>query len=234
MPAFPKAFVTLLTLLLVGAPFAKERAARQDHAELRQVAEDFLHSRAAGLPGQVSISVGSIDPRLNLPACSAPSAFLPSGGRAWGKTTVGVRCTAPSPWTVYVSATVRVHGEYIAAAAPLSQGQSVGPNDVTKVKGDLTSLPPGVITDASQAVGRTLSISLPLGAPLRQDNLRNQQVIQQGQVVRLVTAGPGFRISSEGRALNNATEGQIAQARTSGGQVVSGVAKMGGIVEVAY
>ncbi|MGH8809984.1 MAG: flagellar basal body P-ring formation chaperone FlgA, partial [Noviherbaspirillum sp.] len=166
--------------------------------------------------------------------CAAPEPFFPPGSRAWGKTSVGIRCTAPSPWTVYVSATVRVQGQYVAAAVPLAQGQSIGPNDVTKIKGDLTTLPTGIITDPGQAVGRTLSVSLPLGTPLRQDALRSQQVIQQGQVVRLVSNGPGFQVSSEGRALNNANDGQVTQARTLNGQVVSGIAKAGGIVEVTY
>jgi len=49
-----------------------------------------------------------------------------------------------------------------------------------------------------------------------------------------VSSGPGFRVSAEARALNSAAEGQIAQARTASGQVVSGVAKAGGVVEVAY
>jgi flagella basal body P-ring formation protein FlgA len=140
----------------------------------------------------------------------------------------------PSPWTIYVPARVQVVGEYLIAAAPLAQGQLLGPNDVAVVSGDLTSLPNGIVTDAGQAVGRTLSISLPAGAPLRGDSLRAQQVVKQGQTVRLVTSGPGFQVSAEGRALNNAADGQIAQARTASGQVVSGVARSGGVVEVAY
>jgi flagella basal body P-ring formation protein FlgA len=58
--------------------------------------------------------------------------------------------------------------------------------------------------------------------------------VQQGQSVRVVSSGPGFRVSTEARALNNASEGQIAQARTASGQVVSGIAKAGGVVEVGY
>lgn len=231
-------FRTVLPLLLM-LPFwqqtvAQTTAPRQEHAALRQTIEQFLHAQAAGLPGNASISIGAIDPRLNLPACTAPEAFFPSGSRAWGKTSVGVRCTAPSRWTIYVSATVRVHGDYVAAAAPLAQGQSIGPNDITRLKGDLTALPAGVITDASQAIGRTLAISVPAGSPLRQDTLRAQQAIQQGQTVRVTSAGPGFQVSTEARALNNANDGQVAQARTASGQVVSGVARMGGIIEVVY
>jgi flagella basal body P-ring formation protein FlgA len=223
-----------LLLLPALAAHAQLAAPRQDHAVLRQAIEQFLSVQAAGLSGQVSIAVGPIDSRLSLAACAAPEAFLPNGSRAWGKTTVGVRCSVPAPWTIYVAATVRVQGDYIAAAAPLAQGQSIGPNDIAKIKGDLTALPAGVVTDASQAVGYTLLRSVPLGTPLRQDALRSQQAVQQGQVVRVVSAGPGFRVSTEGRAMSNAGEGQIAQARTPNGQVVSGIAKMGGVVEVNY
>lgn len=224
----------LLSLTLAHGAHAQEATQRQDPAALRQTVEQFLQIQANGLPGKASISVGAVDPRLNLPACPAPQAFLPAGSRAWGKTTVGVRCTVPAPWTIYVSASVRVQGEYIATAGPLVQGQSIGPNDVTRLKGELTSLPAGIVTDASQAVGRTLAVSLPAGTPLRQDTLRMQQAIQQGQTVRVVSKGPGFSVSAEARALNNAGDGQVAQARTAGGQVVSGVARMGGIVEVVY
>lgn len=207
---------------------------RQDLAVLKQTAEQFLLTQANGLPGEVRVTVGAIDPRLKLPVCPVPEAFLPPSSKAWGKTTVGVRCNVPSTWTIYVSAQVRVHGEYIAAAAPLAQGQTIGQGDIARVKGDLTNLPSGVITDPSQAIGRTAASTIALGAPLRQDALRNQQAIQQGQAVRVILNGDGFSVSSEARALNNANEGQLTQVRTAAGQVISGIAKLGGIVELAY
>lgn len=207
---------------------------RQDPAPLRQATEQFLRMQTAGLPGQVSVVIGQIDPRMNLAACAALEPFLPNGSRAWGKTTVGVRCNAPTPWTIYVSATVRVLANYIVTAAPLAQGQTIGQNDIATMHGDIATLPPGIITDASQALGRAVLSSLSAGSPLRQDSLRSQQAVQQGQTVRLVSIGAGFRVSTEGKALNNAAEGQLVQARTPAGQVVSGIAKLGGILEVSY
>jgi flagella basal body P-ring formation protein FlgA len=224
----------LITLLASGGTLAMEVTARQDHQALRKAVEQFLDAQLAGLPGKPSITVGAIDPRLNLPGCAAPQPYLPQGTRAWGKTMVGVRCTEPSPWNIYVPATVRVQGEYLVTAAPLAQGQNVAPEQVRKVKGDLTTLPAGIVTDESQAVGRTLAVSLPAGAPLRQDALRTPQAIRQGQTVRVESAGPGFKVSSEARALNNANEGQVTQVRTANGQLVSGVARMGGVIEVAF
>lgn len=233
MSIFPKALFAALWLL-AGAATAQAPAARHDPAALRQSVEHFLRVQSAGLPGEVNIKVGQVDSRTNLPACAAPEAFLPNGSRVWGKTTVGLRCGAPSPWTIYISATVQVLANYVVTAAPLAQGQAVGTNDLARIKGDLTALPAGIVTDPSQAIGRTVAVSLPAGTPLRIDALRSQQAVQQGQTVRLVTAGPGFQVSAEARALNNAAEGQIAQARTASGQVVSGVAKAGGVVEVTY
>jgi flagella basal body P-ring formation protein FlgA len=229
-----KALLVLFALTLTQGAAAQEPAGRQEHASLRQTVEQYLRTQANGLPGTVSIALGAIDPRLSLPACTAPEAFLPPGARVWGRTTVGVRCRAPSPWTVYISATVRVHGEYIATAAPLIPGQSIGPKDIAKVRGDLTALPPGIVTDPSQALGRTVVIALPAGTPLRQDGLRSQQAIRQGQTVRVESSGPGFTVSSEARALNNANEGEVAQARAANGQMVSGVARIGGVVEVTF
>ncbi len=234
LSSFMKSIALAALLTSAGMAAAQMPTPRQDQTVLRQQAEQFLRIQSAGLPGSVNIQVGQIDARTNLPACAAPEAFLPTGGRIWGKTTVGIRCVAPSPWIIYIPATVQVMAEYLVTAAPLVQGQILGPNDIAKVKGDLTALPSGILTDPSQAIGRTLAASLRMGAPLRNDALRSQQVVQQGQTVRIVSVGPGFRVSAEAKALNNAADGQVAQARTASGQVVSGVAKAGGVVEVTY
>jgi len=224
----------LLILLCAHSGWVLAQVARQDTAPVRRVTEQFLRTQAAGLPGQVSVTLGPIDPRLHLAACAALEPFLPNGSRAWGKTTVGVRCNVPTPWVIYISATVRVLADYLAAAAPLAQGQTIGQADITRLHGDLATLPPGIITDASQALGRTVLSSLPAGSPLRQDALRSQRAVQQGQTVRLVSTGAGFSVSTEGKALNNAAEGQVVQARMPGGQVISGIAKLGGILQVSY
>lgn len=243
MKSLLKALLSLLLLLpafglsalaQTADPNSPNTPPRQDLGALQKIAEQFMKVQTTGLSGTINIAVEPVDSRLNLAACSSPQAFMPNGGRLWGRTTIGVKCTAPSPWTIYVRATVQVIAEYIVTSAPLAQGQVIGPNDITKVKGDLSNLPNGIITDESQAIGRTANISLALGAPLRQDALRSNRVVQQGQAVRVISTGPGFQITTEARALTNASEGQIAQAKTPTGQVVSGIAKAGGILEINY
>lgn len=228
---------TLLGVVLAAAAsyaMAQASPARQDHAQLREAVTAFLTVQAGGLPGQISIDVGAIDPRLNLAACAAPEAFLPNGSRAWGKTSVGVKCTTPSPWTVYIPAVVHVTGEYLVAAVPVAHGQTIGANDLAKVRGDLTALPPGIVTEPAQAVGFAAARSVAVGAPLRQDALRAQRAVVMWQTVRVVAEGPGFKVASEGRALANGSNGQTVQVRTQSGYVVSGTARLGGIVEVVF
>jgi flagella basal body P-ring formation protein FlgA len=229
-----KIALTLLLCLIAPLGLARQASPRQDLNALRQVAEQFLVTQSAGLPGKVTVTVGALDQRMNLAACPDPQAFQQPGARAWGKTTVGVRCAAPTPWTVYIQSQVSVQAEYVAAAMPLVQGQSIDASQLVMVKGDLAALPNGVLTDMAQAVGRTSSMSVQSGSPIRADLLRSKPVVQQGQAVRVVSSGAGFSVSAEGRAIGNAGEGQVVQVRTPSGAILSGVAKAGALVEVVF
>lgn len=224
----------LIIASLFAASLAHAAPARMEPAALRQVAEQFLQVQTAGLPGKVTVSVGAVDQRLNLAPCPAPEAFLMPGARAWGKTTVGVRCAAPSPWTVYIQSQVSVLGSYVAAAVPLVQGQAIEDAQLAMMQGELTALPPGIATDKVQLVGKSSSMSISAGTPLRVDMVKAKPVILQGQLVKLVTKGNGFSVSAEGKAAGSAAEGQVVAVRTGNGQQISGIARLGGMVEVAF
>jgi flagella basal body P-ring formation protein FlgA len=225
----------LLTVLLLAGPLvlaqAQAAGTRQDGVALRKLAEGFLQAQSAGLPGKVTVKVGAVDPRLSLAACPAPEAFQQPGARPWGKTTVGVRCTAPV-WSMFLQAQVSVVADYVTAAVPLAQGQAIDAGQLATMQGDIAAMPNGIITDMAQAIGRTPTVSLPAGTPLRLDSLKSQPVVQQNQAVRIVSYGENFSVSGEGKAIGNAAEGQVVQVRTPRGAIISGTARNGGIVEV--
>lgn len=228
LPAF-----ALLTLALLPG-ISQAANGWQDLPQLRQLATHWLQQQTTGLPGQVNVQVGAIDPKLKLANCVAPDVFLPAGSRAWGKTSLGIRCAESSPWTIYLQAEVSVIGQYLVTATPLMQGQVITAQDLVFQSGDLSKLPPGVLTDLSQAAGRSVNVALMAGAMLRPEQLRMQTVIKQGQTVRLNSTGKGFSISAEGAAMGNAGDGQTVQVKVAGGQIVSGVARGNGVVEVAF
>lgn len=218
----------------VTANAAPNVAVKQNLSAVKLKITEFLETQAVGYPGKVSVHVGSIDANMKLPQCPELQVFLPAGSRAWGKTSVGVRCDAPSVWTIYVQASVNVLAEYLVAATPLAQGQVVTNRDILFESGDLTQLPAGVFTDASQAVGRTVNISMKVGTVLRQELLKLSPIIQQGQTVKLISIGKGFSVSAEGQAMSKAIEGQLVQVKVTSGQVVTGIARQGGQVEVNF
>ena len=223
----------LLLLLLLF--FAASLAARQAAEPVKQAIEDFLRVQTKGLLGQVSFSIGNIDPQNGLIPCTAFEVSLPAGARAWGNTNVKVHCQSESSRNIFVPVKIRVVGDYLVTARPLSLGQVITEADLTKSRGDLASLPSGILTEAAQAIGKNLAQSVPSGQPLRSDMLRLALVVQQGQGVKVLSKGPGFQVTGgEGRALNNAMDGQVVQVRMANGHVVSGIARPGGVVEVTY
>ncbi|SEK70498.1 flagellar basal body P-ring formation chaperone FlgA [Nitrosovibrio tenuis] len=226
--------LNLMAISYLPAAVSAPMSAKQDLGLVQETAENFLRAQSAGLPGQVEIVLGPVDARISLPTCAALEASLAPGSRAWGNTTVIVRCATLNPWTVYVRATVKVMAAYVVSAKPLTQGHILTAADLTMRSGDLSQLPTGVITNPDQAFGRTLAANLAFGSPLRKDMLRVQAAVIQNQSVKLVSSGRGFSVSAEGRALNNAEEGQLVQVRSASGSLVSGIARTGAIVEVSY
>jgi flagellar basal body P-ring formation protein FlgA len=221
----------VLVLLLLPAT---DVMARQDPVTVKRTVEDFLHAQTRGLPGQVSYTIGGLDPDNQLAPCPALEASLPPGAKAWGRINVIVRCQAERGWSIYLPVHIRVVTAYLVTALPLAQGQTVTAADLTHVQGDLSDLPTGILTDEREAIGRTAAMSIAAGRPLRGDMLRQPIVVQQNQTVKVISRGPGFQVTNDGRALNNGLEGQVVQVRLGTGQVVSGIARAGGVVEIGF
>lgn len=224
---------TLLCILAfgLGIPFTH---AQQDPTPVKKAIESWLKIQTKGLPGQVSYEIGGLDPGNQLAPCNSFDVSRPPGSQAWGRTNVMVRCLDAAGWRVHVPVHIRVKADYLISARPIAQGQVVVADDLATQWGDLSDLPANILTEASLAVGKAAATSIPAGRPLRTDMLKALWVVRQNQTVRVVSSGPGFAVSNEGRALNNAVEGQVAQVRLGTGQVISGIAKAGGTVEVSY
>ncbi|CAN0624004.1 flagella basal body P-ring formation protein FlgA [Burkholderia multivorans] len=204
---------------------------QQDGEAIRRAATTFLQQQTAGLPGKTTVSVAAAFPR-GLAACTTLEPFLPTGARLWGRTTVGVRCAGERPWTIYLQAKVSVTATYYVAARQIAPGEALTAADLVARDGDLTVLPLAVITDPSQAVGATALARVAAGLPLRQDMLKSAASVSIGQTVRVVAAGPGFTISTEGSVMNNAAPGQQVRVRMAAGQIVTAIVKDAGTVEI--
>lgn len=226
------ALIRIFVMLLVG--LSCPVAAQQDPAPVKKAIDQWLKIQSKGLPGQVSHEIGAIDPDNQLVPCGNFDISRPAGARLWGRTNIMVRCLDEAGWRIYVPVNIHVKTDYLISARPITQGQVVAAEDIATQRGDLAELPTNILTDPNLAVGKAATASIPAGRLLRSDMLKALMTIRQGQSVKVISRGPGFAVANEGRALNNAVEGQVAQVRLGDGQVVSGVAKANGSVEINY
>lgn len=224
-----KSLCTLLALLALGTLPAMAGNV-QSHAAIRDAVTAFVQAQTRAIPGKVSIQVAEIDRRLVLPACPALEAFLPPATQLSGNSNVGVRCISQHNWSLFVPVGIKITTTLLATNKTLLQGQTVRAEDITVLPS--ASLQTGTLTDPAQAVGKILKFGVGAGQVIRQDMLRAPYTVKQGQNVQLRVSGSGFRVSTEGQALNNAAEGDSASARTTVGQIVNGTVK-NGIIEIS-
>lgn len=221
----PAGIVLGLLLLLVALHAA-------DASEIARDTKLFLDSQALNLPGDVEITVGDPDPRLNLAECKRYQPFIPNGARLWGRTTLGVRCVEGASWSIFLPVQIKVFGPAPVAARSVSRGQALTPDDVRLDRVEWTQFPVGALIGAEQIEGRIATRAIVAGEPLRRDLLRAPPVLVPGDPVKVVLSGASFAVATEGRSLTMAAEGQAVQVAVPGGKILSGIARAGKTVEM--
>ena len=214
----------LLGLLVAQAPHVRAAGSVEDAVAA------FIREQTASVPGRVEIQVDAPDARLRPLACQSFDPFLPVGSRLWGRATVGVRCAGGVGGSLFLTAKVKVFAPGVVAARMLEPGRIVAAEDVRLEEIDITQ--PGMLTSIEQATGRRVAVGVNPGFPVRQDVLRTEPVIAQGDSVKLRIAGAGFEITADGIASSFAIDGQSVQVRLESGRIVTGTARPGRVVDV--
>lgn len=228
--------------------------ATQNHAQIRNVVADFVKQQTALMTGKVTYQIDEVDRRIVLPKCAQLEAFLPSNSQLVGNTSVGVRCistpddnkagnsqarsagTPANGWSIFVPVQIRFNLSLLTSARQLPSGHTLQEQDLDSQSTE-SSRAEG-FTDPQQVIGKVLRFGIAAGQVLRENMLREPYSVKQGQVVQIIVQGNGFSIRSEGTALNNAGNGQnvqirIGSNRIGSSRVISGIARTGGIVEIA-
>ncbi len=226
-------FVFLARVLLAAAGLAVAAHAAEPAAppsldtgleqQVRQLA--LAGTRHAG-PGvtRVEIEVGQLDPRLRLAPCQRVEPYLPAGTRLWGKARIGLRCTQGAiAWNVFLPITVKIYGKALVTASPMSAGAVIAAADLIQAEIDLAEDTSVAVANSDLAVGRTLARALNAGQSLRQAHLKARQWFAAGDVVQVLSVGPGFSVAGGGPALTPGGGGQAGRVRTEIGRVLPGL-----------
>lgn len=225
-----------VALALGNSAAAQVTASFQLPADVVQQALTLAEQAARSLApagARIAAEAGSLDNRLRLASCARIDPFPAPGAPAWGRTRVGLRCSAgTSAWRVYLPVTVRVWAPAVVSTAALAAGTVLIESQLTRVEADWAD-GSGSATDDPQALaGRQLLMSVAAGQVLRSTDLRPRQHFSLGDTVRIDATGEGFSVVAEGRALTPGFEGQPARVRTDNGRVLTGRPVSDGRIEV--
>ncbi len=232
-PVRPALVAALLTCFAAPAGGANTDDVQSLRA-IEHTAETYVAERSRRPGANVQVKAGPLDRRLKLPACGTTlQAFVPPGARLTGNATVGVRCTGPRPWKLYVPVRTAVLGPVVVASRHLAVGETVTANALSIEQRDTSPLRKGYLADTALAVGQTVKRAIPAGAVVVPSALKARTAIERGQSVTLSAAGSGLSIRMAGRAMADGAVGQRIPVRNlSSGQVVEGLVRSPELVEV--
>ncbi|BCX87689.1 flagella basal body P-ring formation protein FlgA [Methylomarinovum tepidoasis] len=221
----------LLSLPLTTVSVAAER---QSLAAVRQAIAVQLTPIIRQQWQDFDVHVPPLDPRLHLPACSAPLRIEPLRGEVKpGSLSVRVRCPGDRQWSIYAKAVVRVYQPVITLRQGLPKGTRLTAAAVMLQRQELGKLRQGYFTDPSRVIGLRLRRSLPAGAVLQPQVLVADKLVHRGQAVHIRANLGTLEVSMEGHALMDGARGERIRVRNDRSrQVVEGVVQGPGEVQV--
>ncbi|MCP5158862.1 MAG: flagellar basal body P-ring formation protein FlgA [Gammaproteobacteria bacterium] len=201
--------------------FVMANPALQPLDDIQRTAYAFLMAQHRHREEVAQIRLQPSDRRLRLPQCrTALEAFLPSGARTVGNTSVGVRCPDVKPWTIYLSANIRVYDRVLVARRFLRRGSILSASDLQPERRELSTLPGGYETDPQKLIGQQLQRALMVGTVISPRAVKILPAIQRGETVTLVAGQSGIEITSSGIALDDASIGERLRVRNESSQRV--------------
>ena len=211
------------------AAFELPTASREQALSLVQQAAAVLAPPGA----RVLATAGTFDLRLRLAPCTRIEPYLVAGLSTWGATRVGLRCTEGRvAWRAYLPVQVQVLAPAWTSKAALPGGALVAADQWELAETDWAAAPSLPLAATAKIAGRTLARPLASGQALREADLQARRWFTNGQPVRIVAAGAGYSISTEGQALGHGIEGQPVRVRTEAGRILTGQAVGDALVEV--
>lgn len=215
--------------------------AQDGTAQLNQISQRFLdqalqqgqNAPAGSMPLRMEIQLGQLDSRLRLAACDRVEPYLPVGSRLWGRTRLGLRCAQGAvAWNVFLPVTVKAWGPAWVLHSNIPAGRTLSAEDAVQAEVDWAEDNAPVYANAQDWMGLVAARPLAQGQALRQNMLRPPALFTAGAQVKVMVSGGGFSVTSSGKAMAAAGEGQTVRVRMDNGRLISGTVSPDGAVVV--
>lgn len=232
-------YPALLAALAVAALAVPPRTAAAEPVQSLRAIADAASRTAAARATQagfddLQVTVQPLDQRLRLPACAVPLATaVTANSPRLGSMSVKVRCPEPSPWSLYVQATVLATLEVPVLVRSVGRGERIVGSDLELAQREIGARPGTLILDPARIVGLEARRDLPAGSTLQQGLLAAPLLVERGQTVTLVAGSAGLEVRMQGRALDSGAAGdRLRVTNLSSGRAVEGVVAEDGTVRI--
>jgi len=98
-----------------------------------------------------------------------------------------------------------LHADILVAARTIPARSVIGPEDI--LIRDQNVL--GALSNPDMAIGQEARVALYAGRPIRAGDIQNPAVVERNQLLTLTYRNGGIVISTEGRALDRASPGDV-------------------------
>ena len=207
----------------------------QTHASLRSAAQSFMEAYVDSQhQGRSTVKLRQLDSRLRLKSCRSPlEAFTPPGARVMGNTTVGVRCTEETGWSIYVPAKIKVFGPALVVRQPLARGTAITEKDLDLVERNLAALPYGYYIDPKTVIGMLAKRTLAANSIVTPQMVQAPKLVKRGERVTLIGETGPLKVRMIGEALSDGSEGDLIRVRADGSKrVIDGTVISQGVIKV--
>ena len=205
-----------ILVLLIFILFSAGTALASDRTEAGDIVRAGDHFMAAFAEQQadrgfeVEYTMGSLDPRLTLAACTDERISVEFSSDPWRTTqpSLLVSCDGERPWRMYQSVSVDIYGDALVAARPLNRGDRVTPAMVTTQRVVVNSVRRGTINDPQHLLGLEMKRPVNAGTPFTPDLVMAPDAVARGDHVMITASNGTFAVKSRGKALANARIGE--------------------------
>ncbi|MEI6268600.1 MAG: flagellar basal body P-ring formation chaperone FlgA [Methylococcaceae bacterium] len=122
--------------------------------------------------------------------------------------------------------------KYYVAAHDLQQGKVVSDSDIAVLYDGKALLSTAIIANKEKILGLTLIHDIQKGNTFLRSDLKPVRGLMMGQSIKIISRGNGFQITSQGKLLNNPTNGQFARVETSSKKLVTGIVEGTSVVDI--
>jgi flagella basal body P-ring formation protein FlgA len=144
-----------------------------------------------------------------LPGLLTYEFLLPDQARRGGNlaATVNILVDGREIKKIRVQARVEIYAEVVSARGYLQKKQEITDKDVQKVNKNIALLPPDILTDLEEVIGKRTTLSINNQEILRKNMVEIPPLVKKGDPVALVIENNQFRISTFGEVKEEGRKG---------------------------